>query len=54
MRLRLKDFLAVILCTNWCTTICITYPILRKIECNNFVCNKFVLVLLQVDIIQSI
>jgi hypothetical protein len=28
-------------------------PILRKIECNEFVCNEFVLVLLQIDIIQS-
>jgi hypothetical protein len=32
-------FLALVLCTNWCTTICITCPILRKIECNEFVCN---------------
>ncbi len=42
-----------VLRTNWCTTICITCPILHKIECNKFVCNKFVLVLLQVAIIQS-
>ncbi len=42
-----------------CTTICITCPILckivqclRKIECIEFVCNKFVLVLLQIDLIQ--
>jgi hypothetical protein len=39
-------FLAVILCTNWCTTICIKCLILREIECNKFICNKFVLVLL--------
>ncbi len=45
-----KIFLALVLLTNWCTTICITCPILRKIECNEFVCNKFVLVLLQIDI----
>ncbi len=38
--------------TNWCTTICITCPILRKIECIEFVCNKFVLVLVQIDLIQ--
>ncbi len=39
------DFLSVVLlCTNQCTTICITCPILREIECNEFVCNKFVLV----------
>ena len=37
---------------NWCTTICITSPILRKIECIEFVCNKFVLVLVQIDLIQ--
>ncbi len=45
-------FLAVVLRTNWCTTIYIMCPISRKIECNKFVCNKFVLVLLQIDIIQ--
>ncbi len=50
----LKIFLAVVLHTNWCTTICITCPILCKIECNEFVCNKFVLGLLQIDIIQSV
>jgi hypothetical protein len=37
-----------------CTTICITCPILREIECNKVVFNKFVLGLLQIDIIQSI
>jgi hypothetical protein len=47
-------FLAVVLCTNWCTTICITCPILCKIECNEFVCIEFVLVLLQIDITQSV
>ena len=31
---------------------CITYPILRKIECIEFVCNEFVLVLVQIDLIQ--
>ncbi len=46
--------MAVVLRTNWCTTICITCPILHKIECNKFACNKFVLVLLQIDIIQSL
>ncbi len=45
-------FSAHINCTNWCTTICIMCPILRKIECNEFVCNKFVLVLVQIDLIQ--
>jgi hypothetical protein len=52
-------FLALILCTNWSTTIRITCPILRKfvqfvckIECIKFVCNKFVLVLVQIDLIQ--
>jgi hypothetical protein len=45
-------FLALVLCTNWCTIICITCPILRKIECNEFVCNEFVLVLVQFDLIQ--
>jgi hypothetical protein len=47
-----KCFLALVLCTNWCTTICIMCPILCKIECNEFVCNKFVLVLVQIDLIQ--
>jgi hypothetical protein len=49
----------LILRTNWCTTICITCPILckivqflHKIECIEFVCNKFVLVLVQIDLIQ--
>ncbi len=52
-------FLALFWHTNWCTTICITCPILRKIvrflhkiECIKFVCNKFVLVLVQIDLIQ--
>ncbi len=47
-----RIFLALALRTNWCTTICITCPILRKIECIKFVCNKFVLVLVQIDLIQ--
>jgi hypothetical protein len=47
---RLKEFFsAVVLPTNRCTTICITCPILRKIEYEEFVCNKFVLVLLQME-----
>ncbi len=52
-------FLVLVLRTNWCTTICITCPILckiiwflRKIECIQFVCNEFVLVLAQIDLIQ--
>ncbi len=45
-------FSALILCANWCTTICITCPILHKIECIEFVCNEFVLVLVQIDLIQ--
>jgi hypothetical protein len=52
-------FLVLVLHTNWCITICITCPILRKIvqflckiECIEFVCNKFVLVLVQIDLIQ--
>jgi hypothetical protein len=45
-------FLVLVLCTNWCTTICITCPILREIECIKFVCNKFVLVLVQIDLKQ--
>jgi hypothetical protein len=49
---RHEFFLALILCTNWCTTICITCPSLREIECNKFVCNKIVLVLVQIDLIQ--
>ncbi len=55
----LRILLALVLCTNWCTTICITCPILRKfvwilrkIECIKFLCNKFVLVLVQIDLIQ--
>ncbi len=49
----------LVLHTNWCTTICITCPILRKIVqflrkigCIEFVCNKFVLLLVQIDLIQ--
>jgi hypothetical protein len=49
---RLRNFFALVLRTNWCTTICITCTILRKIECNKFVCNKFVLVLVQIDLIK--
>ncbi len=52
-------FSALVLCTNWCTTICITCPISRgivrflcKIECIQYVCYKFVLVLVQIDLIQ--
>ncbi len=52
-------FLVLVLRTNWCTTICITCPILRKnvqflreIECNKFVYNKFVSNLVQIDLIQ--
>jgi hypothetical protein len=37
--------LPLVLRTNWCTTICIIRPILCKIECNEFVCKKFLLVL---------
>ncbi len=49
---RLRDFFSVlVLRTNWCTTICIMCPILCKIECIKFVCNKFVLVLVQIDLI---
>ncbi len=47
-----RFFLALILRTNWCTTICITCPILREIECIKFVCNIFVLVLVQIDLLQ--
>ncbi len=46
--------------TNWCTTICITCPILCdivqflcEIECIKFVCNEFVLVVVQIDLIQK-
>ncbi len=52
-------FLALVLCTNWCTTIWIMCPILckivrflRKIECIKFVCTKFVLVLVQIVLLQ--
>ncbi len=48
----LEFFSALILRTNWCTTICITCPILHKIERIEFVCNKFVIVLVQIDLIQ--
>jgi hypothetical protein len=42
----------LVLCTNRCTTICITCSILCKIEFSKFVCNKFALVLVQIDLIQ--
>ncbi len=52
-------FLVLVLRTNWCTTICITCPILReivqflcKIECNKFVCNKFASNFVKIDQIQ--
>ncbi len=51
---RQEFFLELVLRTNWCTTICITCPILRKIECNKFVRNKFVSVLAQNDLIQFV
>jgi hypothetical protein len=44
--------LDVVLRTNWCTTICNTCPILCEIECIEFVYNKFILVLVQIDLIQ--
>jgi hypothetical protein len=44
--------MALVSCTNWGTTICITCPILHKIECIKFVCNEFELVLVQIDLIQ--
>ncbi len=47
-----RFFSVLVLCTNWCTTICITCPILCEIECIEFVCNKFVLVLVRIDLIQ--
>ncbi len=31
----------------------LVYLILNKIECNKFVCNEFILLFLQIDIIQS-
>ncbi len=46
----LRFFSALVLCTNWCTTICITCLILHEIEYIKFVCNKFVLVLVQIDL----
>jgi hypothetical protein len=49
---RQEFFSVLVLRTNWCTIICITCPILRVIECIEFVCNKFVLVLVQIDLIQ--
>ncbi len=56
---RLRIFLALVLRTNWFTRICIKFPILHeivrflsKIECFEFVCNKFVLVLVQIDLIR--
>ncbi len=52
-------FLALVSRSNWCTTIYITCPILRKIvqfsrelECIEYVCNEFVLVLVQIELIQ--
>ncbi len=42
----------LVLCTNWCTTICITCPILHQIECIEFVHKKIVLVLVQINLIQ--
>jgi hypothetical protein len=45
-------FLALVLRTNWCTTICITCLILHEIECDELVYNKFVLVLVQIDLMQ--
>jgi hypothetical protein len=53
-------FFGALVRTNWCTTICITRPILRKIarflreiECFKFVyCKECVLVLVQIDLIQ--
>ena len=56
---RREFFSALVSHTNWCTTICNTCPILREIvrflheiECIEFVCNKFVLVLVQIELIQ--
>ncbi len=48
----LQNFSTLVFCTNWCTTICITCLFLRKIECIEFVWNKFVLFLVQIDPIQ--
>ncbi len=45
-------FLVLVMCTNWCNAICITCPILCEIECIQFVCNEFVLVLVQIDLKQ--
>ncbi len=52
-------FSALVLCSNWCTTICIACLIFRvivrflcKIECNQFVCYKFVSNLVQINVIQ--
>jgi hypothetical protein len=49
----------LILCTNWCTAICITCLILheivqflREIECNKFACNEFVSTSIQINLIQ--
>ena len=49
----LKIFLALILCTNWCTTICITCLILRKIVwfLHEIECNEFVSNIVQIDLI---
>jgi hypothetical protein len=45
-------FSALVLRTNRYTTICITCPIICKIKCIEFVCNKFELVLVQFDLIE--
>jgi hypothetical protein len=45
-------FSALVLRTNWCTTICITCPILREIECSKFVWNEFVIVLVEINLMQ--
>jgi hypothetical protein len=36
------------------TTICITCSIFSEIECNKFVCNEFVLVIVRIDLIQFV
>ncbi len=38
----------------WCTTISITWPILCVIKCIDLECNKFVLVLVQVELMWTI
>jgi hypothetical protein len=54
-----KFFSALVLCTNWCTTICMMcltlrriIQFLRKVECNKFECKKNVSNLVQIDLIQ--